>query len=590
MRSAAELLVIVLLITYPTVACAVQKGEPRFSPDGAVLASPEEDCTAVLWDVALGKRIAILYADEPPWSPMTQSACHVVLSFSPNGKLLATQRTYGQVILWDAQSGHKLATFGGTGDDGVSLIFSRDSRLIVSVIEAKASSHKDARTNGISVWDVVTQKELLNVREDQKKEFNEVVLSPDGKTVMALAGSEIGSQLELSTDRYITDRIKLWDIQRGRELVTLKGESAKFSPDGKFLLYRDPRGAAVWDIGAGKLCALPIIRGPVNFSPNRAILIEGQDYCAVAWDLDTGNKVAEFCDPQSGAGRELSSRWHNVRVSFSPGGNLLATQRTYGPIELWNSKDGLKLATLRGAFKDLISLQFSADSRLLLSVGDASRSVDSWPSIMTVWEVGTQKELFNVDRGNNAGFKRVAFSPDGKMIMAYIGERLRVAGKYRINGITLWDIDRAEELATLKASSATSASFSPDGRLLLITDPALGARVLDIKARKMRTVGHVTSSQQAEDISVDNVAESAGDNKWNWTIFLKGNKQDLDDIKCVEYKLHPTFPNPVRLVCEPGDPKRPFGLSVTGWGTFPVSIRVFMKDRRQQNLRHQLKF
>ncbi|MEW6529672.1 MAG: pYEATS domain-containing protein [Thermodesulfobacteriota bacterium] len=590
MRCAAQLLVTVLLIAYPAVACAVEKGQPRFSPDGAILASPEQNCTVVLWDGASGEKIAALYADEPPWPPLKQRACHVVLSFSPNGKLLATQRTYGPVILWDAQSVRKLATFGRTGDDGVSLTFSRDSRLILSVIKAEAINHKIARTNGITVWDVVTQKELLHVREDQKKEFNEVVLSPDGKTVMALAGSEVGSQLELSTDRYITDRVKLWDIQSGKELVTVKAGFAKFSPHGRFLLFRDFQGEAIWDIGASKGCALPIIRGPAYFSPDGTILIEGQDDCAVAWDLASGSKVGTFCAPQPSLEKQFASRWHNVRVSFSPDGKLLATQRINGPIILWNLQDGRQLATLTGAFDDAMELQFSLDSRLLLSVGEARSGLVPHPRMITVWDVATQKELFYADQGENEGFKEVSFSPDGKTIMAYIAERLKLAGEYCINGIRLWDIYRAEELATLEASSATSASFSPDGRLLLITDPALGARVLDIQAKKMSRIGHATSSQQARDISPDNVAESIGGNEWNWTIFIKGNKQNLDDIKCVEYKLHPTFPNPVRLVCEQGDPKRPFGLSARGWGTFPISIRVFMKDGKHRDLQHQLKF
>ena len=99
-----------------------------------------------------------------------------------------------------------------------------------------------------------------------------------------------------------------------------------------------------------------------------------------------------------------------------------------------------------------------------------------------------------------------------------------------------------------------------------------------------------SASDETKSVTADNVAESVGDNKWKWTVFLKGDEKALDAIKCVEYTLHPTFPNPVRRVCEKGDPKRCFGLSGTGWGTFKIGIRVQMKDGSSRNLEHQLKF
>ncbi len=98
------------------------------------------------------------------------------------------------------------------------------------------------------------------------------------------------------------------------------------------------------------------------------------------------------------------------------------------------------------------------------------------------------------------------------------------------------------------------------------------------------------SAESRAEITAENVAKSVGDNQWRWTIFIKGLKKDLDGIKCVEYTLHPTFPNPVRKVCEWGDPVRPFALTATGWGTFPVGIKIVMKDGRNLELKHQLKF
>ena len=91
-------------------------------------------------------------------------------------------------------------------------------------------------------------------------------------------------------------------------------------------------------------------------------------------------------------------------------------------------------------------------------------------------------------------------------------------------------------------------------------------------------------------INADNVAESLGRDRWKWTVFILGPEEALDQIRCVEYTLHPTFPETVHEVCEFGTEDRPFALSAIGWGTFTIRIRVFLKTGQVQELTHQLKF
>jgi len=91
-------------------------------------------------------------------------------------------------------------------------------------------------------------------------------------------------------------------------------------------------------------------------------------------------------------------------------------------------------------------------------------------------------------------------------------------------------------------------------------------------------------------ITTGNVATEVRKGWWNWTVFVQGPDDVLDQIQCVEYTLHPTFPNPVREVCDRGTGPRAFALSTTGWGTFQLQIRVFFKDGRVQELTHYLKF
>lgn len=77
-----------------------------------------------------------------------------------------------------------------------------------------------------------------------------------------------------------------------------------------------------------------------------------------------------------------------------------------------------------------------------------------------------------------------------------------------------------------------------------------------------------------------------GDEWWSWSVWIDAPLATLRAIASVEYTLHPTFNNPVRIV---KTRSTKFKLSSAGWGVFPIHIRVTMRDGREQQLRHQLK-
>jgi transcription initiation factor IIF auxiliary subunit len=62
---------------------------------------------------------------------------------------------------------------------------------------------------------------------------------------------------------------------------------------------------------------------------------------------------------------------------------------------------------------------------------------------------------------------------------------------------------------------------------------------------------------------------------WDWAVWLKGPSDELDDVKYVEYILHPTFPNPMKKV---KDRDSNFRLQARGWGEFMIAIRIHLKD------------
>jgi len=98
------------------------------------------------------------------------------------------------------------------------------------------------------------------------------------------------------------------------------------------------------------------------------------------------------------------------------------------------------------------------------------------------------------------------------------------------------------------------------------------------------------TAQNAGSLDVQNVAERVADNQWKWTAFVKGPPEQIAKIQCVRYTLHPTFPNPVREICDMSDPEHPFALSAVGWGVFNLRARIEFKDGSSSDLTHFLKF
>jgi transcription initiation factor IIF auxiliary subunit len=96
--------------------------------------------------------------------------------------------------------------------------------------------------------------------------------------------------------------------------------------------------------------------------------------------------------------------------------------------------------------------------------------------------------------------------------------------------------------------------------------------------------------KQPLSISVDNTARQVRPGWWAWTVFIRAEKDVLDEIQCVEYTLHSTFANPVREVCVRGPDTQAFALSESAWGTFQIPVRVFLKDGQVQELKHSVQF
>ncbi|WP_413168038.1 WD40 repeat domain-containing protein [Capilliphycus salinus ALCB114379] len=131
-----------------------------FSFDGKLLATSSDDSTVKLWDTTTGKVINTLdkHKDEV-----------LEVSFSRDGKLLASASRDKTVKLWDATTGKVINTLNGHADWVFSISFSQNGKWLVT----------GSRDNTVKLWDIATGKEIKTLSGHTGWVYA-VSFSPDG--------------------------------------------------------------------------------------------------------------------------------------------------------------------------------------------------------------------------------------------------------------------------------------------------------------------------------------------------------------------------------------------------------------------------
>jgi len=122
-----------------------------FSPDGKTVASGSQpdgrgvfgvrDSTIKLWNVLTGKEIRILTGHEDGV---------LSVSFSPDGKTLASGSADQTIKLWNLETGEEIHTLTGHDKVVLSVSFSPDGQTVAS----------GSADQTIKLWNVLTGKEI----------------------------------------------------------------------------------------------------------------------------------------------------------------------------------------------------------------------------------------------------------------------------------------------------------------------------------------------------------------------------------------------------------------------------------------------
>jgi WD40 repeat protein len=391
-----------------------------FSPDGKTLASGSYDNTIKLWNVETGKEIRSLKGHKGEV---------ISVSFSPDGKTLASGSLDKTIKLWNVKTGKEIRSLKGHEGGVYSVSFGPDGKTLASGSEDKT----------IKLWNVETSKEIRSLKGHEGGVYS-VSFSPNGKTLAS--GSE-------------DKTIKLWTVETGKEIRSLKGHKGKvssvsFSPDGKTLASGSlDNTIKLWNVETGKeIYSLKGHKGgvhSVSFSPDGKTLASGSaDRTIKLWNVETGVEI-----------RSLKGHESSVySVSFSPDGKNLASGSYYGTIKLWNVETGEEIRSLKGHEDRVSSVSFSPDGKTLAS--------GSYDRTIKLWNVETGREIRSL-KGHEGEVSSVSFSPDGKTLASGSAD----------NTIKLWNVETGtekigKEIRTLKGHEdrVSSVSFSPDGKTL----------------------------------------------------------------------------------------------------------------------------
>lgn len=457
-----------------------------YSPDGKSLAAVGADGKLTVFNTST-------------WDIRYQIDAHEgqvrAVSYSRNGKYIATGGTDSVAMVWDANTGKRVVTLGGAGKGGnqngiETLIFSLDDAILF------VGGDND---QVVYAWNVATGEIVYQMGESGETFtiINGLDISPDGKK-LAVSGSDRMIRLwNLDTHAIImeipghvdwvyglaftkdgnnlisasADRtIRIWDVVYGRGEMQLTGPTDQvfdvaISPDGRYMASASGDGyVRLWDISPrGSYEVLTIDHGDsvhdIAYSPDGKIIASSGyvDGGVKLWNASTGALVNTLQGPSSSA----------ESIFWSRDGHYLSASYSSGEAVVWDMKvttpTPQPVLTIKGDGSWVNGISLNHDNSLLATADDKG--------LVHVYNTKNGQEVARLDADKEFGWSSgnkfaknllwstaALFSPDGKQL----------ATSYATGEIIIWDWKTQKPIMVLQGHEdiVENIAYSPDGALL----------------------------------------------------------------------------------------------------------------------------
>jgi WD40 repeat protein len=342
-----------------------------FSSDGATIATTSSDQTVRLWDAATLGLKAILHGHS------SEVWC---AAFSPDGKILATGSKDQTAMLWPT----KVTPRQNEVPNEVHSppLFSPNGKWLVTV---------DPETTNAVLWNAGN----LTLVNSNLAGGHSVVGFARGDEIATFDAEGLRLEFRPSASASPISYVSLG----GTNMNGGPCAFAKSVPDRNKFFAIDAAGLIrIWTMDTGRL--LRSIQGPTPPIRNAVMSAHGDQ---IAVSIEQENE-ARLYDCATGTQKELLGHRDFVSgLAFSPDGATLATGSMDGTIRLWNTTNGICVATLPGHLQETTDLAFSPDGRTLASVGRRES--------LKLWHLPTLREIYSESEPDAGG--SLCFSPDG---------------------------------------------------------------------------------------------------------------------------------------------------------------------------------
>jgi serine/threonine protein kinase/WD40 repeat protein len=385
-------------------------------------------------------------------------------TFTADGKRALVAVKKGQFSLLETATGKELWRFHGARGLVTRLAMTPDYKHVLSVDEAGHAW----------LWEVATNRVVHRFVPEKGNGFCDLALSADGRfaVLLCVLGNlkvcdlldprhqlrsvgqpDIGNPayvLALRSDgrRALTGgaygRLRLWDLERGKELCPCPDNVAEarcvaLSPNGRLALSGHASRATLHDVVSGQVVHTIPEKGvwiqSVAFSPDGRRFAYGSMHGGKVHLCRTDTAEVLWSQPaHSGCVRALVFSGDGSRL-YSGGGNesLPTPSLEEGTIRVWNTATGQPAGTLPGHTTAVRCLALSPDgTRLLSGAGDNKNRRDF---TVRLWDLDSSKVLKRF-AGHTAALTGVAFAPDGERAVSV-----------SLHQTILWDLEAPPDKA-----------------------------------------------------------------------------------------------------------------------------------------------